>query len=141
MRRIMSLAGRNRATGCSHYGYCHLKVKARACHEAVRGTGVRNSGNIIYNQVDMAERVGFEPTIESPLCRISSAVLSTTQPPLRLSVGTGKPSPAKGDEALRSSEGVYLPIGIGIRKRFYDPYHFFIRLFRAGMDFLPLHKA
>ena len=31
----------------------------------------------------MAERVGFEPTIESPLCRISSAVLSTTQPPLR----------------------------------------------------------
>ncbi len=31
----------------------------------------------------MAERVGFEPTIELPLCRISSAVLSTTQPPLR----------------------------------------------------------
>ena len=32
---------------------------------------------------EMAERVGFEPTIELPLCRISSAVLSTTQPPLR----------------------------------------------------------
>lgn len=31
----------------------------------------------------MAERVGFEPTIRSPVCRISSAVLSTTQPPLR----------------------------------------------------------
>ena len=31
----------------------------------------------------MAERVGFEPTIRLPVCRISSAVLSTTQPPLR----------------------------------------------------------
>ncbi len=30
----------------------------------------------------MAEREGFEPPIELPLCRISSAVLSTTQPPL-----------------------------------------------------------
>ena len=27
---------------------------------------------------------GGEPTIRSPVCRISSAVLSTTQPPLRL---------------------------------------------------------
>lgn len=32
----------------------------------------------------MAEREGFEPPIELPLCRISSAVLSTTQPPLHL---------------------------------------------------------
>ena len=32
----------------------------------------------------MAERVGFEPTIRLPVCRISSAVLSTTQPPLRM---------------------------------------------------------
>ena len=31
----------------------------------------------------MAERVGFEPTIPLRVCRISSAVLSTTQPPLR----------------------------------------------------------
>src|SRR5262249_55387550 len=31
----------------------------------------------------MAERVGFEPTIRLPVCRISSAVLSTAQPPLR----------------------------------------------------------
>ena len=31
----------------------------------------------------LAERGGFEPPIELPLCRISSAVLSTTQPPLR----------------------------------------------------------
>ena len=31
----------------------------------------------------MAERVGFEPTVPLPARRISSAVLSTTQPPLR----------------------------------------------------------
>ena len=31
----------------------------------------------------MADREGFEPPIELPLCRISSAVLSTTQPPVR----------------------------------------------------------
>ncbi len=31
----------------------------------------------------MAERVGFEPTIPLRVCRISSAVLSTTQPPLQ----------------------------------------------------------
>jgi hypothetical protein len=31
----------------------------------------------------LAERVGFEPTIRLPVCRISSAVLSTAQPPLR----------------------------------------------------------
>ena len=32
----------------------------------------------------MAEREGFEPPIRLPVCRISSAVLSTTQPPLRM---------------------------------------------------------
>ena len=31
----------------------------------------------------VAERVGFEPTVRLPVRRISSAVLSTTQPPLR----------------------------------------------------------
>ena len=31
----------------------------------------------------MAEREGFEPPIELPLCRISSAVHSTTLPSLR----------------------------------------------------------
>jgi hypothetical protein len=30
----------------------------------------------------LAEREGFEPPIRLPVCRISSAVLSTTQPPL-----------------------------------------------------------
>jgi hypothetical protein len=31
----------------------------------------------------VAEREGFEPPIQLPVCRISSAVLSTAQPPLR----------------------------------------------------------
>ena len=31
----------------------------------------------------LAERAGFEPAIPLRVCRISSAVLSTTQPPLR----------------------------------------------------------
>jgi hypothetical protein len=31
----------------------------------------------------MAEREGFEPPMELPPCRISSAVQSTTLPPLR----------------------------------------------------------
>jgi hypothetical protein len=35
----------------------------------------------------MAEREGFEPSIPLRVCRISSAVLSTTQPPLRIARG------------------------------------------------------
>ena len=40
-------------------------------------------GEITERQA-MAERVGFEPTVRSPVRRISNAVLSTTQPPLRV---------------------------------------------------------
>lgn len=36
------------------------------------------------DQCIMAERVGFEPTIPLQVCRISSAVHSTTLPPLRM---------------------------------------------------------
>jgi hypothetical protein len=36
-----------------------------------------------YRPAFLAEREGFEPPIRLPVCRISSAVLSTTQPPLR----------------------------------------------------------
>ena len=36
----------------------------------------------------LAEREGFEPSIRLPVCRISSAVHSTTLPPLR-KVGVG----------------------------------------------------
>ena len=35
-------------------------------------------------KVQLAERGGFEPPIRLPVCRISSAVLSTTQPPLQV---------------------------------------------------------
>ena len=35
----------------------------------------------------LAERGGFEPPIRLPVCRISSAVLSTTQPPLQARIG------------------------------------------------------
>ena len=37
----------------------------------------------------MAERLGFEPRKELPLCRFSRPVLSTTQPSLREQVNTG----------------------------------------------------
>ena len=37
-------------------------------------------------KTELAEREGFEPPIRLPVCRISSAVLSTTQPPLQLAV-------------------------------------------------------
>ena len=36
--------------------------------------------------IDMAERVGFEPTVDLRLRLISSQVHSTTLPPLRLSL-------------------------------------------------------
>jgi hypothetical protein len=47
------------------------------------------SGTIYYrcvrvgHKTNLAEREGFEPPIRLPVCRISSAVLSTTQPPLQ----------------------------------------------------------
>ena len=42
--------------------------------------------------VNMAERVGFEPTVPSQVLRISSAVQSTTLPPLRIRFRpSGKP--------------------------------------------------
>ncbi len=39
--------------------------------------------SLYNNNLCMAEREGFEPPIRLPVRRISSAVLSTTQPPLR----------------------------------------------------------
>jgi hypothetical protein len=45
---------------------------------AARYPGIRMMANGA-----LAERVGFEPTVRLPVRRISSAVLSTTQPPLR----------------------------------------------------------
>src|SRR5947209_3062576 len=43
----------------------------------------------------LAEREGFEPPIRLPVCRISSAVLSTAQPPLRGAEGGGFRAPAR----------------------------------------------
>src|SRR6202158_2426795 len=42
----------------------------------------------------LAEREGFEPPIRLPVCRISSAVLSTAQPPLRGAEGGVFENPA-----------------------------------------------
>lgn len=41
-------------------------------------------GNTLEIQFRLAERGGFEPPIGLHLCRISSAVHSTTLPPLRI---------------------------------------------------------
>jgi hypothetical protein len=46
-------------------------------------TVVKNSRHVSILNSRLAEREGFEPPIRLPVCRISSAVLSTTQPPLR----------------------------------------------------------
>src|SRR5215472_1539446 len=60
-----------------------------------------------YGQRPLAEREGFEPPIPLRVCRISSAVLSTTQPPLR------SPKPTKKAANGRR----YLPKGAGGNKR------------------------
>jgi hypothetical protein len=44
----------------------------------------QNNNEGLGFKYSMAEREGFEPPMELPPCRISSAVLSTTQPPLRV---------------------------------------------------------
>ena len=46
---------------------------------------------------ELAEREGFEPPIQLPVCRISSAVLSTTQPPLHVEL-SGEFALAQGAE-------------------------------------------
>jgi hypothetical protein len=54
------------------------------------------------NQSTMAEREGFEPSIPLRVCRISSAVLSTAQPPLQ-TVGRALDGPAS--EGADPSDG------------------------------------
>ena len=56
------------------------------------------------NDLSMAERVGFEPTVRLPVRRISSAVLSTTQPPLRMRMSAGRASAGSGRTRRSSSE-------------------------------------
>jgi hypothetical protein len=61
-------------------------VQRQECHSYWLNTGIlwltANDGEELQSKV-LAEREGFEPPIRLPVCRISSAVLSTTQPPLR----------------------------------------------------------
>ena len=45
--------------------------------------------NILFSLIKMAERGRFELPIRLPVCRISSAVHSTTLPPLRGAKGLG----------------------------------------------------
>jgi putative transposase len=51
----------------------------------IQGISTRSVDDLVKAMAmsGMADREGFEPPIELPLCRISSAVLSTTQPPVR----------------------------------------------------------
>src|SRR5262249_2000953 len=52
----------------------------------------------------LAEREGFEPPIRLPVCRISSAVRSTTLPPLRRG-GVGPRSPVVAHVVYPSCRG------------------------------------
>ena len=56
---------------------------------ALRSSTAAAIAGQIQTQV-LAEREGFEPPIPLRVCRISSAVLSTTQPPLHVGVERGR---------------------------------------------------
>ena len=47
------------------------------------GFARRFKGRRVRRREDLAERVGFEPTVRLPVHRISSAAHSTSLPPLR----------------------------------------------------------
>src|SRR5215831_14704169 len=62
----------------------------RKCKKCLRQWGflmIGGAWRTLRNKV-LAEREGFEPPIRLPVCRISSAVLSTTQPPLQTIAST-----------------------------------------------------
>ena len=54
--------------------------KSRKC-QRLNATVLGRRENLLFKK--LAEREGFEPPIRLPVCRISSAVHSTTLPPLR----------------------------------------------------------
>ena len=63
------------------------------------------SGRGRRRRTKVAERVGFEPTVRLPVRRISSAVLSTTQPPLRFDeVRAGRKAGAARSRRASSSD-------------------------------------
>jgi hypothetical protein len=59
------------------------QVSCRLCTRIVAA----QAAVIAFLLATLAEREGFEPPIPLRVCRISSAVLSTTQPPLRVPTG------------------------------------------------------
>src|ERR1700724_332553 len=59
----------------------HLSASARGIVGSFVGRK-ENLQEMAEKSLDMAEREGFEPPIRLPVCRISSAVHSTTLPPL-----------------------------------------------------------
>src|SRR5689334_11187105 len=69
----------------------------------------------IHYSARLAEREGFEPPIPLRVCRISSAVLSTTQPPLRSpkrapkKARNGRPLCNQARQDRQGSRGVYCP--------------------------------
>ena len=63
-----------------------------------------------YGKVQaLAERVGFEPTVPSQVRRISSAVLSTTQPPLQVRVERARKLAGEGMQRKPVAERLPLP--------------------------------
>src|SRR5215207_5712784 len=73
-----------------------VNLVSRQLHAATRH---RRSGTLQFAS-GVAEREGFEPPIRLPVCRISSAVLSTTQPPLQAIVQTSDFDADLGRELL-----------------------------------------
>jgi hypothetical protein len=71
----------------------------------------------------MAEREGFEPPIRLPVCRISSAVHSTTLPPLHGRKGAIEPSylaaEREGNKDALHAAGTqtvdHFPVNTGLR--------------------------
>src|SRR5690606_36511114 len=62
------------------YTFCYAESGLRGSVEVNRSKELAKKKGL---SVDMAEKEGFEPPIPLRVCRISSAVLSTTQPLLQ----------------------------------------------------------
>ena len=62
----------------------------------------------------MAERLGFEPRKELPLCRFSRPVLSTAQPSLRalVFIPNLEPFQLKNDIFIMQINKIYVPTSI-----------------------------
>ena len=66
----------------SYLTFDHTSRRDRTLVQAARGPANGGNFNNTFVNAYVAERGGFEPPIGLRLCRISSAVLSTAQPPL-----------------------------------------------------------